>query len=326
MPSLYLVPYTIRVKDVINNREVKPGDSSDWGADLLEILKTYIENHIPSLPFDPEDKSKKTIRYESQSQDGRTLSGILKAGEYGIEADLLDVENDETSYTRQTLDAELIPYFFMVKIPTNTPSGIFIFQRLGNRGFKDIFERDLNNHINGKFANQYRIEINPLVPREMVRRYLANRIVKIRLIKYSFPPEVSDVDLSGIPEEEQGEAEFTLKARRNQDFPESLLGSFRDSVDRFLGEEDVSVGSILEIKDFEADNVKVEVKIGSSYRTIDLSNVDKLKFSEDVTDKVKLNHDTGHPDFDELKAVAEEFLSDCAQSIWGEMQNEQSSS
>ncbi|MGG6242867.1 hypothetical protein ACQ4N7_30090 [Nodosilinea sp. AN01ver1] len=184
MPSLYLVPYTVRVKDVLNDRYVNPGNEKEWGVDLLEILKTYIVSDLPSIPFDPKDKSKKTIRYESLSQDERKIFGTLKAGEYGIEADLLDVENDETNYTRQMLDAELIPYFFMVKVPTHTPSGIMLFQRLGNRGFKDIFERDFSNYINGKFSEQYRIEINPLVPREMVKRYLANRIVKIRLIKY----------------------------------------------------------------------------------------------------------------------------------------------
>jgi len=327
MPSLYLVPYTIRVKDLSDNRNINPGDETGWGVDLLEIIKTYIESDMPSLPFDPGDKFKKIIRHESLHQDGRKLFGILKAGEYGIEADLLDIENNQTNYTRQTLDAELIPYFFMIKIPTNTPTGIMLFQKLGNRGFKDIFERDLSNYINGKFFGQYRIEINTLVPREMVSRYFENRIVKIRLIKYSFPREVSDVDLTGIPEDEQGEAEFVLKAHRNREFPANFLEKFRSGVDHFLGEENVSVGSILEIQNFEADNIKVEVRIGPRYRTIDLSNVDKLKFSEDITDKVRLDPATGHPDFDRLKTAAEEFLNDCAQAIWGETtDNEQSSS
>lgn len=325
MPSLYLVPYTIRIKDIINGKYIKPGDRNEWGADLLEVLSAYLGNDIPNLPFNPKEKNKKTIRLESYTREDRTLSGILKAGDYGIEADLLNVENDEPTYTRQMLDAELIPYFFMIKIPTNTSTGIAIFQRLGNRGFKDIFEKDFSSHFEGKFSGQYKIEINPLVPREIVKRYLENRIVKIRLIKHRFPKEVSDVDLTGIPEEEQGEAEFSLKAHRNRDLPKPLLDRFRNNVDKFLGEDDVSVGSLLEIKnfqDFQADNVKVEVRIGTKYRTIDLSNIDHLKFSEDVTDKVSTNPKTGHPEFSEIKISAEEFLTECAEAIWGEASNE----
>ena len=326
MTSLYLVPYSIRMRDTTNDKYIKLGDKQEWGSDFLEILHSYLEQEMPSLSFDPEAKAKKTIRSESFSREGRTVIGMLKAGEYGFESDLHDVEVDQTRYTRQTIDAELIPYFFLAKIPINTTNGIAIFQRLGNRGFKDVFEKDLNNYIAGKYSSQYRIEVTPLLPRDMVKRYLENRIVKIRLIKHSFPKEVSDVDLSGIPDEEQGEAEFILKASRDRSFPEKLLNKFRDDIDAFLGEGNSPVGSILEIKDFQADNVKIEVRVGNSYRTIDLSNIDKLRFSEDITDKVKLNPDSGHPEFEDLKKIATEFLDVCAEALWGENSNEQSSS
>lgn len=324
MPSFYLVPYSIRMKDLENDKYIKLGDKGEWGDDFLDLLHSYLEKEMPSMSFDPEDKNKKTIRPEKFSKEDRIVVGMLKAGEYGFESDLHDVEVDETKYARQTNDAELIPYFFLTKIPSTTTNGIALFQRIGNRGFKDVFEKDLNHYIQGKFSSQYRIEISPLLPRDMVKRYLENRIVKIRLIKYGFPKEVSDVDLSGIPNEEQGEAEFTLKAHRNQTFPDSLLGKLRGNIDSFLGDGDSSVGSVLEIKDFQADNVKIEVRIGNSYRTIDLSNIDRLKFSEDITDRVKLNPDSGHPEFEDLKKVGIEFLNDCAEALWGEGSNEKS--
>lgn len=322
MPSLYLAPYAVRMKDVKNDKYIKLGDRKEWGDDFLDILHNYLEKEMPSLSFDPEDKNKKTIRPETFCREERTIVGMLKAGEYGFESDLHDVEIDEVKYTRQTNDAELIPYFFLAKVPRTTTSGIAIFQRIGNRGFKDIFEKDINNYVQSRFSSQYRIEISPLLPRDMVKRYLENRIVKIRLIKYRFPKEVSDVDLSGIPNEEQGEAEFTLKAHRNQTFPDSLLGKLRGNIDSFLGNSDSSVGSVVEIKDFQADNVKIEVRIGNSYRTIDLSNIDRLKFSEDVTDRVKLNLDSGHPEFRDLRKVGIEFLNDCAEALWGEISDE----
>lgn len=318
MPSFYLAPYSIRVKDLETDDYIRLGSKDEWGIDFLEVLYTYLVQDMPSLIFNKRAREKKTLRREFFQKDGRTITGILKAGEYGFGSDLHNVESDETKYTRQTIDAELIPYFFLAKIPNTTKSGIAIFQKLGNRGFKSIFEKDLNNYLKDKVSSQYRIEISSLVPREMVKHYLTKRIVKIRLIKHSLPQEISDVDLSGIPDEEQGEAEFTLKANRNESFPAKLLDKFRSNIDTFLGEENASVGSILEIKDFQADNVKVEVRVGNSYRTIDLSNVDKLRFSEDITDRVTLNPDSGHPKFEDTKEIAEELASDCAKALWDE--------
>jgi hypothetical protein len=315
--NIYLAPYSIRVRDVKNDRYVNAGDRNDWGADLLEVFSTYFEMHMPSLPFDPEDKNKKTIRPEFCKKEARTIFGIVKAGEYGLKSELRNVENDQSSYERQTTDAELIPYFFLLNIPNETSQGIAIFQRLGNRGFKDIFDKDFSSHIKGRFSSQYKVEISPLIPRDMVKAYLRNRILKVKLIKHSFPKEVSDVDLSGLPKEEQGEAEFILKAGRNKGFPTSLLDKLRGNIDSFLGGNNTSVGSLLEIQGFQADNVKIEVQVGDKRRTIDFSNIDKLRFTEDVTNRVKIDTNSGSPDFEDLKKIALEFYNDCADALWG---------
>jgi len=317
VPSLYLVPYSIRVKDIQQNQDVKPGCIQDWDNDLLEVLSTYIEHEMPFLSFNPEEKDKKTLRKDTFEKEDRIFSSTIKAGEYGIVSDLHDVQTDQSKYSRQPIDAELIPYYLMVKVPVTTSSAIAIFQRVGNSGFKDIFEKDFGSYIHQKFHGRYRITIDPLVPTDLVKKYLENRITKIRFIKYSFPGEISDVDLSGTPDEEQGEAEYVIKAHRNKPFPLPLLDKFNRGVDDFLGETTSSVGSILELREFNADNVKVEVRIGTSYRTIDLSNLDRLKFAEDITNKVGVE-DNGMYKIEDLKKSALEFLGDCSEAVWGE--------
>jgi hypothetical protein len=317
MSGFSLVPYTIRLRDHINDKDVLPGDKSNWGEDLLKILDDYLENSIPTLPVDPSDREKKIIRRQSHTLKARTISGILTAGGYGYEASLVDVEEDTVSYTRQMNDAELVPYYFLIRLPTTTPTGIAIFQKFRNLGAKDLFFKDFNEFLRNRFGGQFSLEMDALIPTDLVKRYLDNRIVKVRLIKYGYPREISDVNLDAIPEEEIGESEFILKAKKRGSLPEQILNPLRSGVETFLGSSDSAVGSILAINNFQADNVKVEVRIGKSYRTINLSNVDRLKFSEDITEKVKIDLNSGHPEFDSIDELANTFLKDCSEAIWG---------
>ena len=207
---------------------------------------------------------------------------------------------------------EMLP----IKIPTNADLGIIIFQKIGNLGVKELFFKDFSDYFKKKIID-YTLEIDPLIPTDLVKRYLTNRIVKIRLIKFGYPRDISDIDLSGLPDEEEGESEFILKAKRNGQLPAQIIQQLRSGVDKFLGSSELSVGSILEIKDFQADNVKVEVRVGDSYRTVDLSNSDRLKFSEDISGRVVIDPTKGHPQFDSIHLLAESFLADCATAIWG---------
>ena len=324
--NIFLAPYSIRLKDTVSGNYVSLGNKQEWGNDLFELLYSYLKNDMPCIPFDPEDSSKRTIRLETCIKQERTIYGIVKSGEYGLQSELHDVESNMSSYERQFTDAELIPYFFLVKMPPMTMQGILILQKLGSRGCKGAFEKDFNEYIKSKFASQYLVEISSLVPKDLVKAYLRRRIIKIKLIKHSFPNEVSDVDLRGLPTDEQGEVEYILKARRNKTLPESLVDKFRGNVDTFLGGGSTPVGSLLEIQGFEADNVKVEVQVGSSCRTIDLSNVDRVRFTEDITERVRIDTESGRPILDDIKKIATEFLEDLSSAIWGEVSDEKSAS
>jgi len=314
MSRFSLAPYTIRVKDRATNQYIQLGSKAKTGFDVLKMLHHYLENAIPSLPLEPNDDH--VIRGESFNLNNRSISGILRAGGYGYSSSLLDVEADTISYERQLKDAELLPYYFLARVPTTTESGILIFQKIGNLGVKDLFFKDFNDYFK-KNLNEYTLEVDPLIPTDLVKQYLNNRIVKIRLIKFGYPRDIADIDLSGLPNEEEGESEFILKARRNGEFPQQIIQKLRNGIDKFLGSSEFPVGSILEIKDFQADNMKVEVRIGESYRTVDLSNADRLKFSDDISGKVVIDPTKGHPQFDSIHALAESFIADCATAVWG---------
>jgi len=315
MSRFFLVPYTIRVKERATNQYVLLGNKTKLGFDLLDVIEHYLGNVIPSLPLDP--KVNQVIRNEKAVRKDRAIEGIIRAGEYGYAASLLDVEADTISYERRFNDAELIPYYFLVKIPSTVDAGIIIFQRFGNSGIKDSFFRDFNNYFK-KQLDEYMLEINPLVPKDMVKHYLQNRIVKIRLIKYGLPTDIADINSDAIPEGTEGESEFILKAKKNGEFPAVILDKLRGGIDQFLGSSDLPVGSILEIREFQADNIKVEVRVGNSYRIIDFSNSDRLKFSDDISAKVEIDLQTGHPKFDSIGVLSRKFLEDCAEAIWGE--------
>ncbi len=64
---------------------------------------------------------------------------------------------------------------------------------------------------------------------------------------------------------------------------------------------------MVELDDHDYDNIKVEIDVRGSKRTLDLSDEMKIRAYVDITSEVKVNDD-GHPDFASIDAIAQELL------------------
>lgn len=318
MSKFSLVPYSIRVRRTRATQYIRldkiPTQTSTSDADLLEILHHYLNSVVPSLPNNPDDDE--VLRVDFINKSNREINGRLKGGARGYGSDLVDTQTGDVAYRRTTRHAEIIPYYFLAAIP-QADKGIVILQRFRSFGIKDLFLDSFYNYFKSIFGNEYVLEMDPLIPTGLMREYLRGRIVKIRLIKQGFPRDTFDVDPDSQPEDDvfTGRAELVLHAGRNDFLPKALLDKFADGVDKFLSSEDETIGSIIEVKNFDFENVKVGVKVGSKYRTIDLSNSNRLKYSEDISG-IAIDNE-GHPKFDIIDERSKEFLRELSLSIFG---------
>ena len=96
--------------------------------------------------------------------------------------------------------------------------------------------------------------------------------------------------------------ELSHTVRRGQSF--TLHGAFQEFFNR-----ERSLTSLLELQDFECDNIKVEVALNGSRRTMDLSHLDRLKSDYLLGDEVEVGID-GHPVFKSIDRFATALLDD----------------
>lgn len=101
--------------------------------------------------------------------------------------------------------------------------------------------------------------------------------------------------------------ELMLMARRRGSIP--ILGRILDVVNG-----NRSVNEIIELHDFDYNNVKVEIELQGHRKTIDLSNVQKLRSYYDVTSLIQIGTN-GHPIFSSIDEAAIKLLNDLSSAI-----------
>ena len=67
------------------------------------------------------------------------------------------------------------------------------------------------------------------------------------------------------------------------------------------------VRGMIELVDYEYDNVKVELDVRGSKKTLDLSDIMKMRAYVDITSDVRIGDD-GHPDFNSVDAIAQDLM------------------
>lgn len=198
--------------------------------------------------------------------------------------------------------------------------GIVLLQAFNSLGIKDSFFNSLYPVFRAKH-NEFVIEISPLIPPGLVREYLANRIIEIRLVKFGYPSSLMDVPQDDLPEEEkfEGTSELVIKPPIRKDFPHAFTDRIKSKIDDFLGDSDSGMSNFLEVNNFQYDTAKIKVKHGNSDRTVDLINTGRLRYSEELDGKVTIDPTTGFPDFKSIDELAKQFLNDVKASVWGEL-------
>lgn len=64
---------------------------------------------------------------------------------------------------------------------------------------------------------------------------------------------------------------------------------------------------MIELPGYDYDNVKVEMDVRGSKKTLDLSDVMKMRAYVDITSALETNDD-GHPEFNSIDSIARDLM------------------
>ena len=304
MARFSLATYTIRLREKYTGN-YKDLDFLGRGEDLQVAFGQYLRTRQADYSIDSSSQS--MLRVQQVTERGRSFSGRIATGEYGYEATLYDVRAAIVSYRRTADDAEMMPFYFLAYLPAGRDEGVLILQRRSQYGIRTVFLRDFVKYFEGSFPD-LKVEINPLIPSQLIDQYLQNgRLTKVRFIRFHIPSDVTDAYDTGGHVEELGRVELSVWAGRNRGLP--VVDRVREVLN---GRRNIN--EMIELSSFDYDNVKVEIDLGGSRRTLDLSNVMKLRAHYDISSEVKVGAD-GHPEFGSVDGIARKLLSSLEASL-----------
>lgn len=319
METISLAPYVIKIKYKHDSQYFNFDDVS--GEDFLKLVSLHATSLKGNL-FKANDalKSLGISEYDCDPTT-RVIKGTFQYGHFGKKANIVNIDDNEINFEKEKEQAVVQPFYFLIEIPKERNEGIIIFQRLGLSGVKTIFHQSINQYVNEYFGvdktNDYTVQIIPLTPKNLLEKYLQeNRILKIRYIKYGLQKDIANTYPHEDHEEGKVCSEYVLSTSKKRDMPNKILEKTKQGFKAFFL-DNAPLSNIVAIENFEVDAVKVEFQIGKSTRTINLSNTEKFKYHEDITDTVEVDNTTGHPKFGSINLLASNLLSDLKQEIWG---------
>jgi hypothetical protein len=280
-------------------------DDCCGGKDVLEFFKAHLTALRKAFAHDEENK--KLLRVSEYKERDRMLEGIIETGEYGYESNLYDLKERRVSYNRRAYEAEMLPFYFLLHIPTGADEGILVLQRFKQYGIRKIFAEAFRAFFDEKCPD-CRVAISPLVPEELVKQLVRKgRITKIRFVRFGIPDDLADAYDKGGQVEEGGRLELVVAAKRKGHIP------IRHRLDQFLGNRR-ELTKLVELQHFDYENVKLEVSFEGTHRTVDLSNLHRLRAYYDVSSRVTFGSG-GHPTFESVSGLGLDLLHDLNSAI-----------
>lgn len=298
--------YGISVRNAVNNN-LELHNIGGWtlldiiSEEANSIMGEYDRDVAMENVFSYDNVELETIRNTAGQAIYDVIYLRVKTGEFGEESEIVDSDTGETTYNKSADEADVMPFGACVIVPCGEyTEGIVLTQSLGRNGITSIIKKKLNEYIR-EIDEQLRIVMHPIVPQQYMERLLTEGVLKtIRLISYEIPDD--DAERLGI-DRGVGRAVQERVFRS----PVGFIRNKYDAIMRCVRGETI-YNTIVEIEDFEIDDLKMEFSFGRRTKTISMKNLERLVVNEDVTGDVVIQN--GHPTFDSLCNVMREIGED----------------
>lgn len=311
MAKISLASYIMKICDTDGNiydvHQIPDGQNH---IHINQIFSEYFHARLNIFVDNTRDQkllSVQTYNNYREPENGNRIiyqyhAGRLETGSYGYSSTIRDVETSNIILEKLPTYAETLPFFYSFYVPHEGDGCVCVFQRFKNFGYKSVFEEDFKAYFRERLPN-VRFTINPLLPEEYVTRFVdEGRILKLRLIKHNLPEDLADAVLDNRNGADDSSAELVISARARGD-----LGVNPTIRERIWGviRHQTSLQDAFEVQDFQYDNIKIEVKMGRTTKTLNIGDLENLTGYYDITDEVVINN--GHPEYNSILGISKEY-------------------
>lgn len=274
------------------NKEIKcKKDDSNCNYDnIFNVIDDFCKKNIESYNDEKKQKLfcvKKNSLKKQEFDTYNCCSFIVKSGNYGIEADMTNINTNEVSYHKSKDDADMKEFICLFYVPKDIDSevnkGIIVFESIGSYGVKVI-----TCDVLKKFFSSIGItlDIKSVSPDAFFEKLMKDKKIRnITFITNNISNNIADNILSV-----SGKEKRTIM---NPKFPEDSIRQLKEWFHKKMNNTELRMCEIVEKEDIE--DVILNFRLGDKSRTIRLATLDKLSIVEDIpkgvnTDEQVINY------------------------------------
>lgn len=316
MANFFLSSYTLNIKHRSSKKQsgkqymILSNITTASGVDTFDIIRSFLEQS--KLNYLHNTYSKTAIGVTEVNCSGRNLSGVIEFGKYGTGSRIFDTRSSTFSYYKSNVEAEFLPFYYLITIPRGAKQGLIFIQRTSQFGVADEFRDLLIKEIKNKLGNSMSVEIKPVIPASVAKDILKRgRVKKVRYTRFKIPTDLAEAIKNHVVLDDF-EAELVISARRNRglgikqdlvkhlsDDKDFLVSFYEDNTNNQVGDS--------ELTDVKASDVRLEVEIDGSDRVINLAELGHINPYYNITNRVQVAPD-GHPVFESIDGIAKDMM------------------
>ncbi|NNP75529.1 hypothetical protein A7P54_03730 [Acinetobacter sp. Ac_3412] len=181
-----LAPYTIRSYEPNYfklKKQYPPLDKILGRFDLYILFKDFLNEQ--GTDFHLNEPEKKIFRFLDLkfNDETRIIQGYLEQGHYGLKADIINIELGTVDYEKTEKNAELIKYYFYLKIPVTYNEGLALFQVYKNVSAKTLIFNILLDKY--KLKTDLNLQFNSLSDLKSLEKWKDAQVKEIKLTKFN---------------------------------------------------------------------------------------------------------------------------------------------
>ncbi|MGU3282251.1 hypothetical protein [Methylobacterium mesophilicum] len=270
---------------------------------ILTVFSAFLES-IKGKFFDS-IADQKCISIEKIATNSNSIIGLCLIGEYGYGARLVDPKSGQTSYNMKKTEAPLEPFYFEFHIPPSTRKAMIICARHGQSGCKSMLTTFLREKFNAGYS-EYIMDVLPLMPRQAIDALIARgKLSSVRFIQEIIPQDIAD-KFNGDQKSQEGELELVIRPKKT--------GLLKMQNLRDVLSLKKQIKDLVQLDNFEPENIKLEVEIDGRKKTIDFGNLGHVRASFDVTHEITAGND-GYPTFASMNKSSENLIATLLPSL-----------
>ena len=303
MPAVTLATYALRHRRERSDEYLQLV-SFDGTVSFADSFKLFADDLKSTHSVDDARQSLQQTLQVHRKQG--LVWGLLKAGDYGYAADLVNVDTLREAYKRRPQDAELIPFYFALKADTAAKTAILIVQRYGAKGVFTEFINAFHSFFRQRHP-EFTFDVKRLIPAEVIRHLLNGRLKSIELKTYEIPSDIATKVRAFGNLRDTGAVTIRVDAKRN-----SVLAR-PGWLDKIIDKK-IKLVEVTESLGWDQDRIRIGVEWEGKKRMVDFHRPESIAPYIDTAKDVKIGDD-GHPVFDSIHAYAMKLLAELEQEV-----------